>query len=235
MAQWDQVYRAFPSSRAVIYTVHLYKPWRRHISSQEERRDITASLISGNKEGRAERKEQHELHWQTASFPRALVCTAYLAWAHEQDPEIRVGSPSWEWTLLSISSVSLLSSNHLNFCVAAASVIPQCHSLPTFSISRLSARDSFSRNVAFSAEVCRFLAWLPSTFRHTECPLGLFRWSLSKRNHDWAAKSNCISKASSRQPNSHQHKVYSSPLTAVEPYTKQKSLFLSVPQPFTHP
>lgn len=122
----------------------------------------------------------------------------------------------------------------LVFCSAASSVIPQCHSLPTSSISRLSARDSFSRNVATSAEAYKFLAWLLSAFLHAVHPLDLFDWSLSKGKHNWAAKSNSTSKVTSRHPNSHKHKVYSSPLTAVKPY-KQKRRSLSVCATTLHP
>lgn len=80
-----------------------------------------------------------------------------------------------------------------------------------------------SRNVATSAQACKPLAWLLSTFLHTAHPLYLYNWFLSKWEQNLAAKSTCTSKATSRHPKNHQHKDCSSPLTPTKPYSNHQN------------
>lgn len=143
MVQWVQRYQVCPSLGPIACALHFYKPCRRHISPQrEERCLLSCRELQGRDEGAAQDSLLNGTNFHKLQCIKLSMC------GHMNRALNRGRIPNLRTTPLSLLSAPLLCLILLVCCSAASSVIPRCHSLPTSSISRISAQDSFRRNVA---------------------------------------------------------------------------------------
>lgn len=134
----------------ILCTAFLQAMQKAHQSSgREERCLLSCRELQGRDEGAAQDSLVNGTNFHKLQCINLIMCGHMnRALNTGRIPILRITLPH---PLICSSAVSNLLRFFFGlfiFCSAASSVIPRCHSLPTSSISRLSAQDLFRRNVA---------------------------------------------------------------------------------------